>query len=255
MFDIYEGRESLDRTYSASVGDPQRSNGVRSVGPWGHLAFLVWAILLGLLAPGGRLLLVLGLVVVFSALFFPGGLKPVRRLEFWFLVVSAVLLSPFLIGEKDLYLFGLSLSSQGFWAGWWMALRALSVALAVGGFAYAVSVDEMARLFEMAGLKGLGFAVGVAFNMLPTLEEMTRNVYQAMCLRGGFRRERLSALRMLLVTIVVNALRRGDEVVEAAEARAFRPDGPRQEPLPLGRADLALIVILTALGVGLLTWP
>jgi energy-coupling factor transporter transmembrane protein EcfT len=255
MFGIYDRRGSPDRASSASVKDPRRTNGMRIIGIWGHLAFLVWTIVLGILAPGGRLLLVLGFVVVFSALFFQGGLKLVGRLEFWFLVVSAVLLSPFLIGEKDISLFGLSLSSQGFWAGWWMALRALSVALAVGGFAYAVSVDEMAWLFEMAGLRGLGFAVGVAFNMLPTLEKMTYNVYQAMRLRGGFRRERLSTLRKLLVTIVVNALRRGDEVVEAAEARAFRPDGPRREPLPLGRADLALIVVLAALGVGLLAWP
>ena len=170
-------------------------------------------------------------------------------------MASAVLLSPLLIGEKDFSLFGLSLSGQGFWAGLWMALRALSMALAVGGFAYAVSADEIARLFEAAGLRGLGFAVGVAFNLLPALEETARNAYQAMRLRGGFKRERLRALRMLLVAIVVNALRRGDEVVEAAEARAFRPDGPRREPLPLRRADLALAAVLIALGAGLLAWP
>jgi energy-coupling factor transporter transmembrane protein EcfT len=228
---------------------------VRTVGTWGHLAFLIWAILLSILAPGARLVFVLGFIVAFSALFFQGSLRPVRRLEFWMLVASGLLLSPFLIGEKDFLLFGLSLSSQGFWAGVWMTVRALSVALAVGGFAYAVSADELARLFELAGLKGLGFAVGVAFNLLPTLEETARNAYEAMRLRGGFKRERLRALRMLLVTIVVNALRRGDEVVEAAEARAFRPDGPRQRPLPLGRADLALVAVLMVLGVGLLAWP
>jgi energy-coupling factor transporter transmembrane protein EcfT len=228
---------------------------MRFFGTWGHLAFLVWAIILAMLAPGARVIIVLGLVVAFSVLFFQGGLKPVRRLEFWLLVASALLLSPFLIGEKDLSLFGLSLSRQGFWAGLWMALRALSVALAVGGFAYAVSVDEMARLFEMAGLKGVGFAVGVAFNLLPTLEETARNAYDAMRLRGGFQRGRLQALQMLVVAVVVNALRRGDEVVEAAEARAFRPDGPRQEPLPLGRTDLALVAVLIALGVAILVWP
>ncbi len=227
---------------------------MRVFGVWGNLAFLIWAIALGIAAPEIKVLLVLGLVVVFSALFLPSGLKPVRRLEFWLIVASAVLLSPFLIGEKDLLLFGLPLSSQGFWAGLWMAVRALTVALAVGGFAYAVSVDEIARLFEMAGLKGLGFAVGVAFNLLPTLEETARNVYEAMRLRGGFRRERLRALRLLLVAIVVNALRRGDEVVEAAEARAFRPDGPRQKPAPPSRADLALVSILVALGVSLAAW-
>jgi energy-coupling factor transporter transmembrane protein EcfT len=228
---------------------------VRTFGTWGHLAFLIWAIVLGMVAAEARVIVVLGFVIVVSALFFPGGLRPVRRLEFWFLVASAVLFSPLLIGEKDLSLFGLGLSRQGFWAGLWMALRALSMALAVGGFAYAVSVDEMARLFEAAGLKGLGFVVGVAFNLLPTLEETARNAYQAMRLRGGFQRERLQALRMLLVTVVVNALRRGDEVVEAAEARAFRPDGPRQAPLPLGQADLALVAVLIILGAGLLAWP
>ena len=228
---------------------------MRVFGSWGHLAFLVWAIILAMLAPGARVIIVLGFVVTFSTLFFQGGLKPVRRLEFWLLVASALLLSPFLIGEKDLSLFGLSLSRQGFWAGLWMALRALTVALAVGGFAYAVSVDEMARLFEVAGLKGLGFAVGVAFNLLPTLEETARNAYDAMRLRGGFQRGRLQALQMLILAVVVNALRRGDEVVEAAEARAFRPDGPRQEPLPLGRADLALLAVLIVLGAGLLAWP
>jgi energy-coupling factor transporter transmembrane protein EcfT len=228
---------------------------MRVFGTWGHLAFLVWAIVLAMLAPGTRVIFVLGFVVAFSTFFFQGGLRPVRRLEFWLLVASAVLLSPFLIGEKDTSLLGVSLSSRGFWAGVWMTVRALSVALAVGGFAYAVSVDEIARLFEMAGLKGLGFAVGVAFNLLPTLERIARNAYEAMRLRGGFQRERLQALRMLLVTIVVNALRRGDEVVEAAEARAFRPDGPRREPLPLSQADLALVAVLLALGMGLLAWP
>lgn len=227
---------------------------MRVFGTWGHLAFLTWAVVLSMLASEAKIIFVLGCVVACSALFFQGGLRPIRRLEFWVLVASGLLLSPFLIGEKDFFLFGLSLSSQGFWAGLWMAIRALSVALAVGGFTYAVSVDEMARLFEMAGLRGLGFAVGVAFNMLPTLGETARNAYGAMRLRGGFRRERLRALRMLLVTIVANALRRGDEVMEAAEARAFQPDGPRQEPLPLGRADLALVTVLIALGVGLLTW-
>ena len=90
---------------------------MRTVGTWGHLAFLVWAIILAMLAPGARVIIVLGLVVAFSALFFQGGLKLVRRLEFWLLVASALLLSPFLIGEKDLSLFGLSLSRQGFWQG------------------------------------------------------------------------------------------------------------------------------------------
>ena len=52
-----------------------------------------------------------------------------------------------------------------------------------------------------------------------------------MRLRGGFRRHRLRALRLLLVTILVNALRYGDDVVCAAEARAFQ--GARLSARPL----------------------
>jgi energy-coupling factor transporter transmembrane protein EcfT len=224
-------------------------------GTWGHVAFLSWAITLSILASGARIVAVLGVVIACAALFWGGGLRPIRRPTFWFLVASALVLSPLFLGERDVSLLGLSFSRQGFWIGTWITLRALSIALAVGGFAYAVSADEIARLFEGVGLRGLGFAVGVAFNLLPTLEGMARNAYDAMRLRGGFRRERLRALRLLLVAILVNALRRGDEIVEAAEARAFRPDGPRQGLPHLRRADLALIAVLTVLGAGLVAWP
>jgi energy-coupling factor transporter transmembrane protein EcfT len=224
-------------------------------GPWGHLAFLTWAIALSILASEARIVAVLGVVIACTALFWHGGLRPIRRPTFWFLVASALGLSPFFLGEKDVSLLGLSLSRQGFWIGVWMALRALSIALAVGDFAYAVSADEIARLFEGVGLRGLGFAVGVAFNLLPAMEGMARTTYDALRLRGGFRRERLQALRLLLVTILVNGLRRGDEVVEAAEARAFRPDGPRQGLPHPGQADLALAAVLAILGAGLVAWP
>jgi len=224
-------------------------------GTWGHVALLAWAIALSILASEARIAAVLGLVIAFTALFWRGGLRPIRRPAFWFLVASALVLSPLFLGEKDVSLLGLSLSRQGFWMGVWMTLRALGIALAVGGFAHAVSVDEIARLFEGVGLRGLGFAVGVAFNLLPTLEGIARNAYDALRLRGGFRRERLPALRLLLVTILVNALRRGDEIVEAAEARAFRPDGPRQGLPHPGRADLALAAVLIILGAALVAWP
>ncbi len=221
-------------------------------GIWGHLAFLVWAVVLAILAPGVRVFVVVGLVVAFSALFCKGGLRPLRRWAFWFLVASALALSPFFIGDKDVSLFGLGLSYQGFWVGLWMALRGVSIMLAMNAFSNAVSITEVARLFEWAGLKGLGFAIGVAFNMLPTIRETIDTLYQAIKLRGGFRRKRLTTVRTLAIAVVVNSLRHGEEIVNAAEARAFDPKRHRAElPSPTW-ADLALGIGLL-LGVWILT--
>ncbi len=221
-------------------------------GIWGHLVFLVWAVVLAILAQGVRVFFVLGLVVTFSALFCKGGLRPLHRWGFWFLVASAMALSPFFIGDKDVSLFGLWLSYQGFGVGLWMALRGVSIVLAMNAFSNAVSIAEVARLFEWAGLKGLGFAIGVAFNMLPTIRETIDTLYQAIKLRGGFRRNRLTTLRTLTIAVVVNSLRHGDEIVNAAEARAFDPERRKAEfPYPT-LADLAL-AIAPLLGVWILT--
>lgn len=226
-----------------------------ALGVWGYLGFLVWAVVLAILALEARVLIVLGMVVAFSALFCASSLQLICRRGFWVLIASALLLSPFFIGEKDMALWGLRLSRQGFWTGLWMTARALSIALAFNTFACAVSVAEVSALFEGAGLKGLGFALGVAFNALPTIQETMENAFTALRLRGGFRRDRFRALKMLLVTIIAGSLRRGDEVVDAAEARAFDPTRVQVQPVRPTRADLLFAVALLGLGFGLVLWP
>jgi len=189
-------------------------------GVWGYLSFLAWAVVTAILAPGARGLLVLGLVVAFCAFFCAGSLRLVRRPDFWLLVASALLLSPFFIGEKDMTLWGLNLSRQGFWMGLWMTVRALSIAL--------------------------------AFNTLPTIQEIIGDSFTAMRLRGGFRRDRLGSLKKLLVTIVAGSLRRGEEVVDAAEARAFDPARPQDVMAIPTRADVLLGISLLGCGLALL---
>jgi len=212
---------------------------------WGYLIFFVWSVALAILIAGINLLALLGVVIAFSAFFCEGGLRPARRRGFWFLVASALALSPFFIGDKDVSLFGLGLSYQGFWVGLWMALRGVSIMLAMNAFSSAVSIAEVARLFEWAGLKGLGFAIGVAFNMLPTIRETMDTLYQAIRLRGGFSRQRLDTLKTLTMAVVINSLRHGDQIVDAAQARAFNPERRRRKTLYPTLADLAL-------GIGLL---
>ena len=228
-------------------------SGRRTVfGIWGHLAFLVWAVVLAILASGMRVFVLLGVVIAFSALFCKGSLRSLCRRRFWFLIASTLLLSPLFIGDKDFSLLGLGFSRQGFWIGLGMALRGVVIMLAMTTFSNAVSVVEITHLFEAAGLKGLGFALGTAFNMLSTIQETIDSVYQAIRLRGGFRRERLATLKTLAMTVVINCLRHGDEIVDAAQARAFNPKRHRAELPSPTVADLALGIAMLS-GVWILT--
>ena len=219
---------------------------------WGYLGFLVWAVAMAVAAPEARALAVLGLVTVFCVLFCREGLRVVGRPQFWLLVGAALLLSPFFIGEKDIVLGSLRLSRAGLWAGLWMTVRALSIGLALGGFTAVVSVADLAMLFERAGLKGLGFALGVAFNMLPTIQETVSGSITAMRLRGGFRRNRLGSLRRLFVTVVAGSLRRGEEIVDSAEARAFDPLRAQSVLVRPVRGDLLVVIVLLGSSLAIL---
>jgi len=227
--------------------------------PWGYLFFLLWTLLLIGLLPDQRVTLLLGSVLLFALLTGGGGLRPLRRPRFWILILSALALGPLVLGPEkekwDLVWGWLRLSRAGFWMGVWMALRALCLTVAFSVALSALSVSEMARLFEMVGLKGLGFALGVALNLLPTLRETATAAYHTLRLRGGFRHRPWQALTLFLVTVIANALRHSDDVVNAAAARAFEPTVRRGEPVRLQRADGLLAVALLSLGLGFAFWP
>jgi energy-coupling factor transporter transmembrane protein EcfT len=233
--------------------------GIRDLGlrmsPWGYLVFLLWTLLLVGLLPDQRVALLLGSVLLFALLTDSDGLRPLRRPRFWTLILSALALGPLVLGEKDLAWGWLHLSRAGFWMGLWMALRALCLTVAFNVALSALSVSEMARLFETVGLKGLGFALGVALNLLPTLQEHATAAYHTLRLRGGFRRRPWQALKLFLVTVIANALRHSDDVINAAAARAFEPTVRRGEPVRFQRADGLLAVGLLGLGFGLALWP
>jgi hypothetical protein len=89
--------------------------------------------------------------------------------------------------------------------------------------------------FEGLGLRGLGFAQGVALNLGPVLRDTVEAAYHTLRLRGGSRRP-VQAAQFFLVTVIANGVRYGDDVVQAASARAFDPAArPARVPPILGR--------------------
>jgi len=226
--------------------DSRQVTGARigSLSGYGYLFFFLGTVAAAILAREARGALVLLSTLALAGLFRRSALKLLTQRQLWLFLIPTLLLSPLVIGEPDLEFWGLGLSQGGFWAGLWMVLRALSIALAAAVFVRAVSISEMAALLEGMKLKGLGFALGVATNMLPTIQETMQTSYHAMRLRGGFRSRRLRTLRLLLVTVIAGSLRRGDDIVSAAEARAFDPARSHGPSVSVTPADLALASVL-----------
>jgi energy-coupling factor transporter transmembrane protein EcfT len=69
-------------------------------------------------------------------------------------------------------------------------------------------------------------------------------------MRGGLRRQRWRGIRLLLLTIISNALRRTEEIALAAEGRAFCPVQCRAMPLRTGSLDWPVTVGLFVLTFG-----
>jgi energy-coupling factor transport system permease protein len=184
--------------------------------------------------------MVSGLSLALALAFYPAALRVLAKGRLWLLVAVLVVPASLLGGPPAWALGPLALSQPGLATGLQMGLRALAIVVGVAGFAASVSLSELAGLLERVGLKGLGFALGVAINVLPVIDERATTAFQALQLRGGFRRQRLQALRLLLVTVVANSLRYADDIVSAAEARAFSLERARPLPVTWRARDLAL---------------
>lgn len=218
----------------------------QAIGTAGRLGVLAWSFALILLMPPARLPLAAGLALVVNIALYPAAVK--RLLQWRWLFFAALIIIPSMLwaGQADQVLFGIPISTSGLQAGLNMLLRALVVIIAVDGFSSAVDISEVAGLLERAGLPGLGFSMGVAVNLLPALRRSSQNVWRSLRMRGGLRRQWWKGLHYLLVTVVVNALRRAEEIALAAEVRAFSPEQARAIPLKIGRFDYTILFALLA---------
>ncbi len=221
---------------------------------WGYLAFLAWTLVLVAVLPPARLAWLLGSVLAFAGIWRRQALLLLTRRRTWITFGLILLLSGLTLGARDIGWGWFRLSSEGLTAGVFMLVRGVSILLAFSATIGALSVARLSAVFERLGLKGLGFAFGVAVNLSVTLQDIVLVTYHTLRQRGAFRltRRLFSNLRLFLLGVFTNALRHGDEVVLAASARAFDPDRPADAPIPLTAGDIVLIVLLLAVLVLLL---
>ena len=222
----------------------RRSSSGQLLGSLGHLVIFLWAIALVVLTPVAGTFLPAGIGIVVLGLLHPRSLKRILQPRWLVLLVLLFLLNViFGGGNVDMRPLGIPLSTANLVAGLQMTLCAVLILVAADSLSATVDITEVAGLLERLGLHGLGFSIGVATNLLPNLRQSSSDAWHSLRMRGGLRARWLRGLQYLLITILANALRHSEEIVLAAEARAFTPEKSRTTPIRIGRLDWWLIPI------------
>ena len=222
-----------------------------SFSEWAYLGLGAWSLVMVAILPDQRLPYLLAVWFVLGLAVNPRSLRVLADMRLWALCLLALAMGALWLGERDAVTLGLAWSRAGLRQGLAMGVRALALILGLSVAVGGMSISAWARLFASWGLPGLGFALGVAFNLLPTLGDLSEAAYHSIRLRGGLRRP-LVAARLFLITVTANALRYGDEVVKAASSRAFDPASYPRRAIPFRLPDGVLLGILGLSTVGLL---
>lgn len=230
----------------------QASNPKPLIGSLGHLSIFLWAlgmVLLPSLSKGIVLaLFTLGILIVA----YPTALQRLARPR-WLVIFGILFIINLFFGvteqSPDLTILGISFSSENILNSIQMVLRAAVILLAADGLSSSVNIVEVAGIFERGGMRGLGFSIGVATNLLPDLRQSGMNAWHSLRMRGGFRAQWWRGLQLLVVTVLSNALRHAEQIVLAAEVRAFRPELSRNIPLRIGALDGWLVAGSFTLGI------
>lgn len=225
------------------------------LGVMGYVNTFILCSLIAMLATGWWTLLAFAVTLAVAALLNHRALRRVRPTRGWIWFAAATVLMGLAFGPQDWSIGVTTLSWTGLLLACQILLRTLTIFVAIAIFTTSISVSELTLLMEKMGFKGLGFTIGVAFNMLPTTFEIVTTSYHALRLRGGLRRHRLHSLRLLLVTVIVNCLKHAEEIAHAAEARAFTTTNRKHTAIPWRSRDLILTGILLVVVLVFLAKP
>jgi len=206
---------------------------------YGAITLLAGGLLLATLMDGTYLTVSLIYAVVACLLFSREALHDLRQLMA--LVPATIAVSTLLwqaeygdISPESVLSFSPDLT--GFLVGVEMSVRAVVIVLAISVFVRTAKFSELAHLIENgSGSKSFSFVLGLAFNIRPHLERISRDTLNAIKMRGGFRLSNLvSSFKYLLSSTTLNSLMKCQDLSYAAEARAF---GSARNTAQLGRGD------------------
>jgi len=191
---------------------------------WTALLAGAMLIFLSVILRGVYLLALSGVLLAVMLLFRRPELHMFFRIRFWIFILLPVLTGAFFIGEKNLNIVTLRISSEGILEGIQMSGRALCLLFSFSIVLSKITTGKIIGFFERYGLKGMGFALGVASNTLATITQNSSLVYHTLRLRGGFRKRPIKSFSLFVVVVISSSIRHADDIVHAAMTRGFNTD-------------------------------
>lgn len=167
-------------------------------------------------------------------------------------------LPPFPLGPLTVTYEGLILGTVQIWKFLLLLLAATVLTVSTTAAELTGGLQRLLRPVKLLGLSShdIAMMLGLALRFLPTLQNEMRNVRDAQLARGAkFNPRRpggkIKALSFLAVPLLINTIRRSDELVDAMEARGYQT-GRRSylydpELTWMEYMAIAVIIILTAL--------
>ena len=214
------------------------------LGTLGHLVVFFWSLVMVLYSTPENMFWIAGLCILVLLILYPVPWRSVINIRRLILLGLIAIPPIFFLGDVDSTFFGIPYSSIGSVSSLHIALRFVVVLIAVGGLTSAVEISALAGILERIGLKGLGFSMGVAVNLLPSLQKSCTQSWQVLKMRGGLRKKWWKGLKLFSLTTITCSLKRAEEIALAAESRAFSPEKTR--PLPVKRSQNDWVVICLA---------
>lgn len=225
-----------------SLSDPQPL-----IGSLGHFVIFLWVLIMVLLPPLAHEIIPTLFMLGVMVMMYPFALQRLASPRWLVILTSLFLINVFFgvsDGTNDWVVLGLHLSSVAVFDGAVMTLHAVVILMAADGLSSSVNIIEVAGLFERGGLRGLGFSIGVATNLLPDLRQSSLIAWHSLRMRGGLRAQWWRGVQLLLLTIISNALRHAEEIVLAAEVRAFRPELSKKVSVRTGILDWWIVIAI-----------
>ncbi|MDQ0508711.1 energy-coupling factor transport system permease protein [Peptoniphilus ivorii] len=171
------------------------------------------------------------------------GLKPLRMI-----LIFTFIMNLFFIPGTEIFRFGfLRITEEGLNQAIFMGIRLVLLVLGTSLLTLTTSALELTEGIEklLTPLKRVGFPahaiammITIALRFIPTLIDETDKIMKAQMARGadfesGNILERAKNLIPLLVPLILNALRRAEELATAMESRCYRGDENRTKLNPL----------------------
>jgi len=233
----------------------EAQNNIRfSLGTIGHLGLFIWSLGIMMFSPSKTIFWSAALCILVLVVIYPRTWRNVLTMRRLTLLLILVIPPLFFFGEIDHEFFGIGISTTGLQTSRQIFLRFLVVMYALEGFTNSVDITSIAGLLERCGLHGLGFSMGVAINLIPTLQKSITRSWQSLKMKGGLRKKRWRGLMLFMLTASTNVLVNAEDMALAAESRAFNSGKTRPAPikksnfdwvlLPLSVISIVLIIII-----------